>query len=226
LHSVFRPAYTAGVASAAPRPSGPRRSQARGRATRTRLLQAAQQSFTRAGYAGTSIGDVARRAGVGVGTVYHHFPDKRAMLLELIDDWGDRVAARRGTDLDLERFVGDDPRAAIRSWLRRAYERQRKEPSLYVVVLGLAERDAEVRRRYQRIERAATARLREFVRFGQRRGLMRRDLDAGAAAFLVHHAIDMVAIQLLVREVSEPRPDVVIEELVEMIASYLLEERR
>jgi hypothetical protein len=72
------------------------------------------------------------------------------------------------TDLELERFVGDDPRAAIARWLRRAYERQRKEPSLYVVVLGLADRDPEVRRRFLRIEQAAIGRLREFIEFGQR----------------------------------------------------------
>jgi AcrR family transcriptional regulator len=202
-----------------------RRPRARGRITRARLLRAAEELFTRSGFAGTSVGDVADRAGVGVGTVYHHFPDKRSMLLELIDDWGDRVAARRRTDLDLERFVGPDPRAAIRRWLHRAYERQRKEPSLYVVVLGLAETDPEVRRCYQRIEEAATGRLRDFIDFGQRRGLMRTDVDAACAAFLIHHAIDMAATQLLVREVSDPPADAVIEELATMISRYVLEER-
>ena len=59
-----------------------RRPQARGRATRARLLEAAEKLFTRQGYEGSSIGDVALGAGEGVGTVYHHFPDKRALLLE------------------------------------------------------------------------------------------------------------------------------------------------
>jgi AcrR family transcriptional regulator len=169
---------------------------------------------------------VAQRARVGVGTVYHHFPDKRSLLLELIDDWGDRLAARRRSDLELERFVGDDPRAAIARWLRRAYERQRKEPSLYVVVLGLADRDPEVRRRFQRIEQAAILRLLEFIEFGQRRGLMRADADAAGAAFLIHHAIDMAATQLLVREVSDPPPEAVLAELVDMICRYILEDSR
>jgi AcrR family transcriptional regulator len=169
---------------------------------------------------------VAQQARVGVGTVYHHFPDKRSLLLELIDDWGDRLAARRRSDLELERFVGDDPRAAIARWLRRAYERQRKEPSLYVVVLGLADRDPEVRRRFERIEHAAIQRLREFIEFGQRRGLMRADAHAAGAAFLIHHAIDMAATQLLVREVTDPPHEAVLEELVDMICRYILEDSR
>jgi AcrR family transcriptional regulator len=203
-----------------------RRPQARGRATRARILAAAQASLKQGGYDGTSMAGVAQRARVGVGTVYHHFPDKRSLLLELIDDWGDRLAARRQSDLDLERFVGGDPRAAIARWLRRAYERQRKEPSLYVVVLGLADRDPEVRRRFQRIEQAAVGRLREFIEFGQRRGLMRADADAASAAFLVQHAIDMAATQLLVREVTDPPHEAVLDELVDMICRYLLEDPR
>ncbi|MDX1648774.1 MAG: helix-turn-helix domain-containing protein [Myxococcota bacterium] len=207
-------------------PARARRPRARGRATRARLLEAAGELFRRRGYDGTSVVDVAARAGVGVGTVYHHFADKRAMLLALIDDWADRVEARRRSELDLERFLGDDPRGAIRRWLRRAYEREHKEPSLYVVVLGLADRDEEVRRRYHRLEQGAIARLHELVAFGQRRGVMRPDLDAEAVAFLVHHAIDMAATQLLVREVASPDADRVLEALADMIARTLLEDDR
>lgn len=48
-----------------------------------RILAAARELF-----AGedpdVQIGDVARRAGVGVGTVYRHFPDKEALMGELV----------------------------------------------------------------------------------------------------------------------------------------------
>jgi hypothetical protein len=94
------------------------------------------------------------------------------------------------------------------------------------VVLGLADRDEEVRRRYQRLEQGAIARLQELVAFGQGRGLMRADLDAPAVAFLVHHAIDMAATQLLVREVASPDADRVLEALADMIARTLLEDDR
>jgi AcrR family transcriptional regulator len=207
-------------------PPSRRRPQARGRVTRARLLAAAEELFTRRGYAGTGVSDIAERAGIGVGTVYHHFADKRAILLDLIDDWGDRLAARRRSELDLERFMGDDARQAIRHWLRRSYERLRKEPSLYLVVLALAERDPEVRSRYQRIEQMGALRIRELVEFGQRRGLMRRQLDGASAAFLCQAAIDMAATQLLVREVTDPDPDRVLEELTDMLCRYLLEDPR
>ena len=203
-----------------------RRVQARGRLTRSRILRAAGQLFARNGFAEISVADISERAGVSVGSVYHHFSDKRAMLLDLIDDWGDRVEDQRRNELDLESFLGDAPRAAIRSWLRRSYERLRKQPSLYPVVLAMAGADAEVRRRYQRIEEVSIRRVSDVIRVGQKRGQMRSDLDAESAAFLIHHAIDMAATQLLVREISRPEPDQVLEELTDMICRYVLEETK
>ncbi len=209
-----------------PRSVPQRRRQARGIATRERVLEAAESLFARGGYAGTSIAEIAARAKTSVGTLYHHFPDKRALLLELVDHWGDRAVVRRRSELELERMLGDDPRAAIASDLRRAYEQLRREGGLYLVVLELADRDPEVRRRFQRIEQVGVERMRALIEFGQRRGLMRRDVDPLAAAFLIRHAIDMAATEVLVREVAEPAPERVLEELTNMICRYILEEPR
>lgn len=52
------------------------------RRSRAKVLAAAQQAFTAVG-AGVSLGEIARRAGVGAGTVYQHFPTK-AVLLEAV----------------------------------------------------------------------------------------------------------------------------------------------
>jgi len=200
--------------------------QARGRATRAKLLEAAEELFTRLGYDGTSMGDVARRAGASVGTLYHHFADKRALLLELIDCFGDRLAAQRRTDLDFAAFLGEDPRAAFSTWLRKAHARLRARPSLYLVVLGMAGRDDEVRRRYQRVEEVAVERLTALIEFGQRHGLMRAGLDPQAAAFLIHHSLDMAVVQLLLRQHSAPDPERVLTELTDLICRYVLEEKR
>ncbi len=203
-----------------------RRPQARGIATRARILAGAEALFTRRGYDGTSMADVAARADVGVGTVYHHFPDKHALLLDLVDAWGERVSARERTDPDRERFLGEDPRSAIGAWLRRAYDRLRKRPSIYLVVLSLADRDPEVRARWQRIQALGIERLEALLEFGRRRGQMRVDLDTGAAAFLIHHAIDMAAMQLLVLDRPPLEPDRVLAALTDMICRTVLEEDR
>ncbi|OII70064.1 MULTISPECIES: TetR/AcrR family transcriptional regulator [unclassified Streptomyces] len=55
------------------------------RRTRLRMLDAAAGLFTERGWAGTTVEDIARTAGVGVQTVYFTFGTKRALLKELLD---------------------------------------------------------------------------------------------------------------------------------------------
>ena len=49
----------------------------------TRILAAARRLFDRGGYLDTSMEDVARRAGLAVGTLYNYFSSKDQLLLAL-----------------------------------------------------------------------------------------------------------------------------------------------
>lgn len=51
--------------------------------TRTRILQAAQKLFARHGYEGTTTRDLAAAAGVAEGTLFRHFANKKAILIEV-----------------------------------------------------------------------------------------------------------------------------------------------
>ena len=62
---------------------GDRPLRADARRNRERILQSAREVFAECG-AEAQIDDVARRAGVGVGTVYRHYPTKEALLTELV----------------------------------------------------------------------------------------------------------------------------------------------
>jgi AcrR family transcriptional regulator len=64
---------------------------ARGQRTRDALLGAAEDLFGVKGYEETGIVDLTRRAGVALGTFYVHFPDKKALFVELVDSLGTRL---------------------------------------------------------------------------------------------------------------------------------------
>jgi len=204
----------------------PRRSQARGVATRARLLRAAAELIARLGYENASMAEIAVKAGVGTGTLYHHFPDKRALLLELIDEWGDRVGSERRSALELEAFLGSDARAALSRLLARSYERVRKGHSLYLTVLGLLDRDAEIRARYERIEQLGNERLAALIEIGQKRGLLRAEPDPAEAAFMIHNAIDALATRVLVRRTRGCDPEPILRELTDMVCRYLVEDTK
>jgi AcrR family transcriptional regulator len=51
--------------------------------TRTRILKAALRLFARRGYDGTTTRDLAEAAEVAEGTLFRHFPNKKAILVEV-----------------------------------------------------------------------------------------------------------------------------------------------
>jgi AcrR family transcriptional regulator len=73
------------------------------RRNREKVLKAAREVFAEQGVE-AQVDDVARRADVGVGTVYRHFPTKEALLYALSDELFERIAAHVRTLLEL-----DDP---------------------------------------------------------------------------------------------------------------------
>ena len=51
--------------------------------TQTKILRAAQRLFAQKGYGGTTTRDLAQAAGVAEGTLFRHFDNKKAILIEV-----------------------------------------------------------------------------------------------------------------------------------------------
>lgn len=81
-----------------PRPDEqvPNRRKAAKARTRTALLAAAGQVFAERGYGDASVDEIAREAGVSVGSVYVHFDNKQALFAALIGERAE-ADADRGT---------------------------------------------------------------------------------------------------------------------------------
>ena len=72
--------------------------------SRAALLEAALALFSSQGYRATSVRDIAERAGVSTGSVYHHFRDKEAIFQTLLDHFR---AATAQPDFPLLRVFED-----------------------------------------------------------------------------------------------------------------------
>lgn len=74
-----------------------RRTQAERRATtRAKLLDAAVECLIERGYAGTTLGEVAARAGLTNGAMWRHFPTKAALMADAALLCEERLTARTG----------------------------------------------------------------------------------------------------------------------------------
>ena len=77
-----------------------------------KLLTAAADAFAENGTA-TSLEDIARRADVGIGTLYRHFPTRQALLEAVYVDEVEEISRKANDLVDLE------PWQALVTWLRQ-----------------------------------------------------------------------------------------------------------
>jgi AcrR family transcriptional regulator len=201
-----------------------RRGQPRGVATREKLLAVARELFSVEGYNGTSIGDVARAADVGVGTVYHHFADKRALLLELLDRQaamaGARVVDEAGGPL-ARAFLAEDFRESLVSGMLTVRAVRLAEPATYTIAMDLARRDPEIDQACRDIEERFIGFVQADIRVGIACGRARPDLDVEVAARLAWHTFNAVLLQALAG-LETPLAERLLRELADMLAHYLL----
>ncbi len=54
--------------------------------TPEKILQTARRLFIQQGYTATSMRQIAEETGIGKATIYHHFPDKEAIIMALLED--------------------------------------------------------------------------------------------------------------------------------------------
>jgi AcrR family transcriptional regulator len=90
-------------------------------------VDSAVELFTNRGYAGTSLDEVAKRARVTKGALYHHFSGKQALFEAAFDQVESLVLSRlqkiiQGPDAPWERALGG-LRAFIQSCLDPSYQR-------------------------------------------------------------------------------------------------------
>ena len=90
------------------------------RRNRERVLDVAREVFAAEGIA-VPIDEIARRAGVGIGTVYRHFPSKADLFADVFQRASNReLEVLRGLAADRERAAAERVAACVEAFSRRA----------------------------------------------------------------------------------------------------------
>ncbi|RLC98353.1 MAG: hypothetical protein DRI77_05210 [Chloroflexi bacterium] len=173
--------------------------QQRGEETRSRILQAAAESFAEHGYDGSGVAEICERAGVTKGGFYHHFPSKQAVFLDLLEHWLAEVdvqleAAGPESDTVPQRLL------QMAEAARRVFQAAGGQLPMFLEFWSQAARDPEVwqatiapYRRYQAFFSA-------MVQAGIAEGTL-RDVDPEAAAWV----IVSLAVGLMLQGVLDPQ---------------------
>jgi AcrR family transcriptional regulator len=138
----------------------PRPKRADARRNYEKLIAAAREEFAAEG-TGATLEDVARRAGVGIGTLYRHFPNRQD-LLEAV--YLDEVQAICDS---AEKYVDQPPLQALTGWLHEFVGFAATKRALAEELFAYVDRDSPV------FSSCATA------IYGAGEGLLQRAQEAG-----------------------------------------------
>jgi AcrR family transcriptional regulator len=145
-----------------------RKPRADAQRNRERILEVAKHEFTRLG-ANASLEDIAKKAGVGPGTLYRHFPTREELLVAVYRSEMEKLAAA-------ERALADTlpPVEALRAWLLLFVDAVETKHIIAPVLNALVGDPKEVfEASYAQIHQA----LRQLVKRAIKSDDIRKDLD-------------------------------------------------
>jgi AcrR family transcriptional regulator len=143
---------------------------------RARVLEAAESVFAAEGIS-VPVDLIAEKAGVGVGTLYRHFPTKEklfeAILIGRIDEIAEDARARRDSD---------DPGAAFFGFLQHLVEETALKRDLIQALLGAG---VEIELAVAPSKRNLEAAVGELLAVAKRAGAVRGDVSCEVVLSLV-----------------------------------------
>jgi AcrR family transcriptional regulator len=132
-----------------------------------KVLNAAREAFAQGGES-TALEEIARRAGVGIGTLYRHFPNRQALLEALyvgeVED-----LCRSATELD-----DADPWVALSTWFERFIGYIATKQALGNELLNYLDRDAPL---FKASRTALFEAGEPLLKRAQETGVVRSDVD-------------------------------------------------
>jgi AcrR family transcriptional regulator len=146
-------------------PGSPKRADAR--RNYERVLAAARQAFAEGGES-TALEEIARRAGVGIGTLYRHFPNRQALLEALYVNEVQEVS-RSAAQLD-----DADPWTALSVWFERLIGYLATKRALADELTDYLDQDAPL---FRECRSALFAAGEPLVKRAQAAGVVRPDVE-------------------------------------------------
>ena len=170
--------------------------QTRGERTQSALLDAAEELIVEKGIEGTSIADIAKRAGSSVGSVYHHFKDKKALFYAVFNRMTQAIIDQNRQAADPARWQGASVIDLLEGYVDfRLHQTNAAGLSKRATALVMAD-DPELKAHMADIKRDGNLALKELI-------LARRDeIRHDDPDFAVGFVIDQLSTMLYAR--SDP----------------------
>jgi AcrR family transcriptional regulator len=189
--------------------------QERSRATVDAILDATAHVLVVDGYDHASTNRVAERAGVSVGSVYQYFPNKEALVGELVDRFSRHVFAMVVDRL--AELAAEPPEVTTRALIGAMVRLKREDPRLARVLREQIPRVGRMQR-YERELALVVDATRKYLEGWRER--LRHD-DLATAAFVTVHTVDAVT-HAGVTSTPPVDEETLVHHATDLVLSYLL----
>lgn len=164
---------------------------ARYAARRALILGAAAEVFAERGFDGATTAEICRRAGIGSGTLFHYFPDKRSIFHALFAEDIEKTTAF------LDQLDRSDPLTALLAVIdhRTADIGDPVVPGLLMALLVQLSRDPTLAAIVERDERMVNAVMADLIRQATQHGQVRPPTNPETAARWISSLVDALYLQ-------------------------------
>ncbi|MFW6867715.1 TetR/AcrR family transcriptional regulator [Nocardioides sp. CPCC 206347] len=182
----------------------PSRLELRKAQTRREIIDAAFTCFAEQGYHATGIADIAARIGIGHGTFYRYFENKRDIVEHVINDLIERIVETLGAEnapdaVDtLEDYRAQSSR--IGEGLARIFSQDPRVPQLLLSAAGI---DDAMREKMLDLFDLTTPLTAAYLVHGVEGGYLRSDLDVESTA----QAINGMILGSILAALRDPTPE-------------------
>jgi AcrR family transcriptional regulator len=185
--------------------------------TREKLINAAKVLILEKGYHNTNSNEIAKKAGVAVGSFYLYFSDKKGILLEILKNHLDEVDRDYFSKNIESMILFNDTNELIQALIKTAYFYFTRDSKLFYEANALIGSVPEIEALYKEHEKKMLAKTREML-IRSKDKLKRKDIDM--AAVMVNNVIESL-IQTIIEIEDKEKRTKYLNELSNMIHAYL-----
>ncbi len=193
--------------------------QKRSEETRKRIIAAAERLFSEKGYYNTNSKEIAKAANVSIGSFYSYFKDKKALFIENLTQYSQKIFSKALAPHKGQLLEGKDKQAVVNQLISRTIEAHEYSPEFHREASAMRYMDADVAKVREKEEQMILDYVIESLRSYD--GKL-RVTDLEAAAIIIVSAVESI-VHMIKIDKPEIEEDRLIKELSEMITRYLFD---
>ncbi len=188
--------------------------------TKNKILDAAFDLFSEKGFHGTNSNEIAKKAGVAIGTFYAYFPDKKPVFIEVLRQYSASIK-NKATE-NMQKIINKDmnERVMISNYIKAMLNAHELSPAFHREVNAMRFTDFDVQEFFMEDEKDTIEKTALFLSHFKN-SLRVKDLNT--AAFIMNSAVEEVvyAVKIFSSGIDKKK---LIEETTDMLYRYLVKE--